>query len=380
MGYRLVLTAGVWLGTVACAAADDDAFAWQPTAGDTWSVRGDFLYWYPRREAVPPLLTTSPAAAAGVIGQPGTAILYGDEKLQTRHHRLIGGRLTLDWEFDPLGGWGVEGRAFFLERDSTNYTVKNRNDLLLARPFLDAITGQPAAEVIAGPTPDGRTLLGGFNAYSRIETFGQELSATRDLGSFGRVRFSGLVGARFLQMRDRLDLTASNRVEPDRSILHGIEDHFQTFNKFFGGQVGLRGGTIYGPVIFGIRACMALGGTDQEIRTRGERSTRTPAGQVTLEQGLYVQPSNRGTFRRAVFDMASEMEFDLGLALTDNFRVSLGYSFLYWLNPVRSGNQIDAINVSQIFPPATGPLRPQMPFRDDFFWLSGFTLGATFDW
>src|SRR5947209_6202368 len=45
-----------------------------------WYVQGDYLVWWLRRDRVPPLLTTSPAASLGIIGQPGTAVVYpGDD-------------------------------------------------------------------------------------------------------------------------------------------------------------------------------------------------------------------------------------------------------------------------------------------------------------
>ena len=50
-----------------------------------------------------------------------------------------------------------------------------------------------------------------------------------------------LLGGRFLQMRERLDLTGTSKVLPVESTLYGVTDQFNTFDKFYGAQVGLLG-------------------------------------------------------------------------------------------------------------------------------------------
>ena len=52
--------------------------------------RGEALLWWIRGGETPPLLTTSPGstplAQAGVLGQPGTTVLFGDQELNTGLH------------------------------------------------------------------------------------------------------------------------------------------------------------------------------------------------------------------------------------------------------------------------------------------------------
>src|SRR5262249_52957658 len=94
-----------------------------------WQVGGDYPVWWLRRASLPPMLTTSPQASAGVLGRPGTQVIYGNEGLETRHDdRFMGGRFSLE-HYDPEN-FGFEGRAFFLERDSTNLTIGPTTDQL----------------------------------------------------------------------------------------------------------------------------------------------------------------------------------------------------------------------------------------------------------
>jgi hypothetical protein len=60
----------------------------------------------------------------------------------------------------------------------------------------------------------------------------------------------------------------------------------------------------------------------------------------------------------------------------------VGYTFLYWSQVVRPGNQIDTtVNTTQVpthpeFGPLTGPAQPMVPFRTTDFWAQGISLGV----
>src|SRR5436305_761469 len=70
--------------------------------------------------------------------------------------------------------------------------------VLLARPHVNALTGAPASEIIAGAGPIGAR-DGGFVGYSRVELFGEEISLKTPLLTGDRGRVELLAGARFLQ-------------------------------------------------------------------------------------------------------------------------------------------------------------------------------------
>ncbi len=81
----------------------------------------DYILWWLREGRLPPTLTTSSQASRGLLGQSDTRLLYGGDRIPTRHgDRFNGVRPEIEYWFDDARTLGVEARAFFLERDSTS--------------------------------------------------------------------------------------------------------------------------------------------------------------------------------------------------------------------------------------------------------------------
>jgi hypothetical protein len=336
----------------------------------------EFILWWLREGRVPPLLTTSSAASQGRLDRADTKILYGDDRLQTRHgDRFNGVRATLGYWLDPEGTFGVEASAFFLERDSTHFKAVSDGTTLLARPYTNP-DGSQGSEIIGGPFAGG-VRTGQFVGYSRIELFGEQANAVCLLAECPNLRVDVLAGARFLQMRDRLDLTATGWLLPAQTTLFGLTDHFRVHNAFYGGQAGLRGEYDCGRWSVRMRGEVALGGDDQSVQAFGDRTFQTPTQKVVQQYGLSVLPSNRGTTGQGDFDVVSEFGVDFGFQVTECLRLFVGYTLLMWNNPLRAGDQVDdVVNLSQ----PNGPSRPAIPFREDFFWAQGLNLGAEVRW
>jgi hypothetical protein len=129
-----------------------------------------------------------------------------------------------------------------------------------------------------------------------------------------------------------------------------------------------------------LRGVVALGGNDQEVKTKGERFFQTPTTKLQMPYGLLVLPTNTGDFEHWAFDMMSECGVTVGFQVTDWLRATVGYELLYWMRPIRAGDQIDAINPTQIGDPLVGPARPAIPFKQDFFWAQGLTTGLELRW
>jgi hypothetical protein len=79
-----------------------------------------------------------------------------------------------------------------------------------------------------------------------------------------------------------------------------------------------------------------------------------------------------------------EVGLNVGYQVTSCVRVYAGYTFLFWNNAARPGEQIDRIvNVSQV-PSAVGPgglvgtPRPAVLFKDTEFWAQGVNFGLEF--
>jgi Putative beta barrel porin-7 (BBP7) len=89
-----------------------------------------------------------------------------------------------------------------------------------------------------------------------------------------------------------------------------------------------------------------------------------------------VQPSNMGVFTRTRFDMVYEAGINVSWQVMPWLSVVGGYSFLWWVNPIRAGDQVDTvINLT-----AAGPIRPVIPFKQDGLIAHGLTIGLAFRW
>src|SRR5579885_1725992 len=67
-----------------------------PAAGPRLLVGVEYVLWWLREGRMPATLTTSSQASRGLLGEPDTRVLYGDERLPTRHgDRFNGVRASL---------------------------------------------------------------------------------------------------------------------------------------------------------------------------------------------------------------------------------------------------------------------------------------------
>ena len=345
--------------------------------GPRFLVDAEYLLWWLREGRLPaPTLATSSQASQGLLGKPDTRVLYGDDRLRTRHGDEFNGvRFRLAYWFDDTETLGIEGDAFFLERDSTHFKAASDGSTLLARPYQNP-DGSQASYVIAGDAPGGPR-SGGFVGYSRVELYGEEANCVAPLVESDAFRMEALVGARFLQMRDRTDLTAVSRSLPTLAPLFGQEDHYRAADAYYGGQVGLRGAATYGRWSLEMRGEIGLGGNAEKLRAFGQSIYQTPVERLVTPTGLTVQQNNSGAFDRAALNMVSEARLNVGYQCTRHIRVYGGYTFLLWDGPIRSGDQIDTVVNANA---GTSPARPGVPFKEDLFWAHGLDAGLLFSW
>lgn len=83
-----------------------------PPTGAFW-IELDYLAWTVKGDHLPPLVTTSPAGTplgvAGVLGAPGTTILFGNSAVNDDW--CSGGRVSAGYWFDPGHTRGVEASS-----------------------------------------------------------------------------------------------------------------------------------------------------------------------------------------------------------------------------------------------------------------------------
>src|SRR5580704_2583491 len=102
------------IGCVAVAAIVAAGFP-RAEAGGFW-IAAEYLLWSTKGDKLPPLITTSPAgtpaASAGVLGAPGTSILFGNGTVGDGGRS--GARLRGGYWFDPQHSAGIEAQFFAL--------------------------------------------------------------------------------------------------------------------------------------------------------------------------------------------------------------------------------------------------------------------------
>jgi hypothetical protein len=356
---------------------------------EVWLI-ADYLLWWVRHGPVnAPLVTTgSPAdAAPGAIGQPSTALLFGNETVSFGTFsgvRLAGG-------FTLGEGWLVEGGLLALERRAVGRSFNSdaNGNPVVARPYFDNQAGAPAAYLDANPC----LLAGGAAVSMRTRLQGYELNAAVEAYSSKSLRLALLAGFRALELDEDLEvldnvtgvipgqvLFLTAPADPPNSLT--ILDRFRNYNHFYGGQIGGHLNWHVGPLDLGLTGKVALGTTQELAILDGTTTLITPGAAPTPNPGgILVQPSNTGRFYQSRFTYVPELGLDLGWWVTPQCRLALGYQFLYWSRVIRPGTEIDTtVNPAQVpqdarFGNGLGDARPAYVVRQTEFWAQGLSFG-----
>jgi hypothetical protein len=371
-------------GGAACAL--ESCVGWEGPGAPTgrfWAS-GEYLLWWIRDSHLPPLVTAGSLASGGILGQPGTVVLFGGH---TDNEERSGGRFRAAYWLDCQQTFGIEGSYFFLGSRSVNFAAGSpgAGSAVISRPFFNVITGAEDAELVSVPGVLTGTVA--VNLSSRLQ--GAELNGVCNLccGCGGRVDL--LAGFRYLELNEGLQIAEDLTVNPSVPLAGGtafrVNDQFNTRNRFYGGQIGARAEFRSGGLFVNVLGKVALGSTDQAVDVAGS-TVIAPPGQVPTvgNGGLLAQPTNSGHFTRDQFTVVPEVGINVGYQVTEHLRAFVGYSFLYWSNVARPGDQIDrAVNPTQLPVSATaphliGPARPAPVLRDTDFWAQGISFGVEF--
>jgi hypothetical protein len=366
---------------------------------------GEYLLWWTKNGTGPALVSTSVPGSPlpGVLGSPGTAVLFSGSDLDYREHS--GGRFTLGIWFDCAMTCGLEGSYFFLGQRDAGFQAASTGLPILARPFFDA---QPAvmgenAQLVAFPG----VISGRVAVASTSDFYGADLNFRKNLknGPLGWwhdecscnsgccCRWDLLCGVRFVELDENLGIGENLVVQGDglnplsRPVGAGIavRDQFDTRNAFAGGQLGTELELRKNRCTLDLLTKVAVGGVHEEVSIRGSTAfdlSRIPGAVSSVQPGgLLAQPTNIGHYTRDTFAVVPEFGLKLGYDLTSSIRFTVGYSFVYISNVARPGDQIDrVVNATQlpsVLGPGqlVGPARPAFTFRESDFWAHGVSLG-----
>ncbi len=347
----------------------------------------EYLLWWTRSTRMPAVATANTASTSAVLPNSATTILAGGgNELEGRDHS--GGRFTLGVALDSSQTLGLEGNYFFLGTRTNSVGASSPGTLgsaALGVPYFDVSSATEQAQTVAFPGFARGTVT--VDASSRVQ--GAELNAVFNFLGNGTVYLDGLVGFRYLEVDEGLQIAyLSDRFQTPSGAVGmsvGAADQFDGHNRFFGGQVGLRGELRKGRFFLGVMGKIALGDTVEVVRINGVSATaRAGAREVLQRGGTLALPTNSGRFTRDMFGVVPEGSVRVGVVLRDRTRLFVGYNFLYLSELARPGDQIDRnVNATQL-PLGTrggtlfGAPAPRFSFNGSDFWAQGLVLGVEY--
>lgn len=360
-------------------------------------VRAEYMIWWMKVANFPVLVTTGDPSdpLPGALSSLNTTILFGGTGIDFFDRK--GGRFSAGWWFDDEQRIGIEASYFFLGGRSRYQTFMSDAVVglpvttlypVLATPFNNTNTGAPDASLITFPgVLTGQVVVDAPTFFQGVEA---NMSAT--VWQSEKCRLEALGGFRHLNLGETLRIDSISKVDlapqyvalgvtvPFNGNTITVSDRFEGRSYFYGGQIGARAETHWKRFVFTGTGKLAMGASHEVVTIRGSTSIDTQP--VTNQNGgLYALSSNEGIHTRNVFAVAPEASFNLSYKLTEHIRLSAGYTFIYWSNVARPGDQIDTninpnlVPTSTTFGAAGGPIRPAFTFRSTDFFAHGVNLG-----
>jgi len=335
----------------------------------------DLLLWWNKGRHVPALVTTSDPTDGGILGQPTTVVLFGDEHIGS--DLQAGGRFTLGTWLDPAAQTGLGLRFLALEGDRTGFEAESDGSTVLARPFFNVSTASENAILVGLP---------GFNAgdlamRSENDFLSAEVIGRFVMGGDYASRIDLVTGYHFARLDDSLIMQSRTTILDPLNPLVGsrfdVFDNFDAENEFHGAIIGLMGERRNGCAKYSWLGKISAGNMRQEVVIDGGSTINlNGGGTLPINGGLFAQGTNIGTYTRNRFAFIPEANFNLHYQFSPQFDVSLGYSIMWFSSVALAGDQIDRqVNLTQQAGPIVGPARPVERFNITDFWFQGINFG-----
>jgi hypothetical protein len=362
-----------------------------PDAGPCrFYASAEYLLWWTRAVNVPPLVTTGTTISQGILGQPGTAILFGGSPIA--YGPESGARFNAGGWLDPDRTLAIEGSIFFLGEGTDHFRADSGTYPVLARPIFEVNPGPQMGEFRQLTAFPG-LFSGAISVATASRLWGTEVDV-RHSGCCGcccdcNYRIDWLAGLRYLELNDNLSVSERIQFQPEviANLPNGgsaaVFDSFATRNQFFGPQIGTVIELNHGPWSLDVRGKLAIGNNHETVTINGGQVLLNPQGVVTIFRGgLLALPSNIGRFTHDEFCVVPELGLQMGYHVTDRLRVLCGYNIVFMSNVVRATEQVDrAVDVTQVpnfsapGAQAAGQFRPAVLFKESSYWAQGLTVG-----
>jgi hypothetical protein len=343
--------------------------------------RAEYLLWWIKNSNIPPLLTTGSATdlSPGSLDSPRTSILFGGGGQDNKNRS--GGRFFAGWWLSDEDSLGLEAGYFFLGPRASGAFESSPGNPVRARPFFNVNSGMQDSSLVAYPG----LVSGSVHIQAPSFLQGADANLVSVVGQMNRLRLEAFLGFRYLNLGEGLHIDENDVVSAVSPQLPGqpisISDRFDCQNNFFGGQLGARADFRWKRCTLNILAKVALGETYETVSIHG--STQIGA-QPIVSEGFLALASNSGRFNHSGFAVVPEVNVSIGFQITEYLRAFAGYSFLYWSQVARPGDQVDLglnenlVPTSTTFGTGGGPARPAFAFHTTDFWAHGINLGLEF--
>jgi len=345
-----------------------------------WYARAEYMSIWAKGNPLPALVTTSPTGTvqqdAGVLGEPGTQVLFGNDRIASA--AMQGGRITAGHWLDECKTTAFEAQYWVAGVSQDGITLASEGDPIIARPFFNTETGAEDAQLVAFPGLPGSLLIDSRNEIHSVDLLVRknwmQLAGGGDVDLF--------YGYRYFRFREML------AIQESVGGTIGLRDKFTAENDFHGLDFGAEFHLRHGPWLFDITTKVAIGDMHERLSVAGSTfplanpAAATPGGWLTA-------PSNLGRFSDHEFVAIPELDLRLVYAAFERIRFSLGYNLAVVSKVIRTGDQIDrTVNPGQLenLPLARGggvvstADRPAPSLDDTALWLQGVTFGVEFRW
>jgi hypothetical protein len=343
-------------------------------------VEVDYLMWFIKPVCLKPatLTTGSPAdPVPGALGQPNTNVVMGDHKFE--FGPLSGFRPTLGLWLDPDKTVGLEANGFLLQQGFAKIVFDSTNGS--PATYIPFQNPQNVQQALPFSTPG--VVNGYAMAVGNSWLWGTEFDlVTGFTANRGELTFRGdmLFGARYLDLRDKVNLFNEQALvaEPSTSAFGAAE--FTTHNQFYGGQIGMRCGLDCGRWSVIYQTNVALGETHQVSQVTGSPLLGEQGNSPLLMPGPVLALASN-TIRQSAdrITLVPEVSFKLRYRCADWMNINLGYSCLYWNKVLCPGDQMDNhLNVTELpgEGPRSGPPAPAPLFVHTDFFAQGYNVGV----
>ncbi len=343
----------------------------------------EYLMWFTRAQSTPPLVTTSSPAFNGILGQGDTQVLYGNQAATNTRHN--GARFSAAYWLNDL--WAIDGNVWFLAKNAGGFAADSSQFPVLARPFTSANTGANFSQLIASPG----LATGSVVVNNETSLWGNEVNLRRAVLCYPCARVDALIGFRNMNLFEEINVTETFARTPNSNTGIGVpnvtggvvQDRFRTENHFYGLNLGLAAELRRNWWFLSGRLGVGLGTVNQQASINGYQQLNTTTGTSFASGGLLAVPgANIGAYSQSRFGVMPDVGLTVGLYLTPNVRLGVGYNMMYLNSVVRPAGQIDSVlDVTRIpnFPvagvPAAAGVRPSaFPLRTTDFFVQGITF------